>query len=1186
MSPSPTRRKSIAVAHQLNKPRPAHKRRPHSITPGDSVLKQLSPASRARRSIGPRKSILKSRPSFTPDDADDITQTMDFTRDIRGSINDNATRNLGRRVSFASHAQVRVFEKDPNRSDTSPSAVSNHPGHSTQSGTAVNDENDYPGSSSVVRRRSSLRRSIAFSENGEASMDMDSEQGSSPLPPGFLAQGSFLQDEEPDDVSAVWDEVADMDLTTNVAASKPRKSSLGLSSISQPGEDMSVDDYSRSEDMTQNSAADVSTEQAEPTEFTVPLDKSLRKPEPPSAEWLALRAVTHAGGDGAFESPPSDADDSEPFTHGGDVGLGEEDMELTEAETRLRRMRESLGLTNIAQEDSFTSSEGSSIDGDNGDNQTVNLTNVWRESLGTDSSSVMDLTNVQGTTGESSTDEAVNRVLPPAPSEQHSSPIRPEPSEPTLGNVTGLPHDPAPYAPIFTKPGLVFSAPKYAPPSPSKLKSPASPRKGGTAAFASPVARPQPKKRAVPSGVDNEDSFHFEGEENPAKGQASQPSPSRLTSAFMLSKSAATSSAAPVSSAEGLRRPSGYFAQRRSLGPSGVLNIPQPTSPQKKLAPGRASEAGMSNIDQNTVNFGRENVEPSPSLSHLRLSTEVPSKGTNLSDTDGSLPPVSPLLFAETESVPSAGSEALAMQSTVTFANVDAAEQWRNDVQSPSFTEEDEGPPISIEQFFNMTGIRFLDELSAPRRSTILPSHLQLTQRRASLQATETTLADYVVAMGIDAPQLELYSHVAADLQRWIEHSKEIYHQAEGEAAKVTPMLFREYSIADEQTQAELLQQLKLIKANNHAMARSQWYDWRLQWVEQLYAIADQGFGELEQDARTLETIIQQAENLLPLLREEHGQVIREFGEEQNITADIENCDQGYLSELKATLAEQGAALDEFRAEVAEANAKLERLEEKLRDLETEKAETIASIEASQRTLHIQENSTQAEAFRLNDELASLEGLHLWHTTRVHAELFEFVYASRFHVHIPCVKFKPLMDRIRIAKTKEMPLILKDQFPRLTDLTVNVAQQRLASSSSDLNIKQIVQVLGDFWSGCAQLRTHFAFLSIKYPLSVDPTPPRGNGDLQGVVATATVLLPSVKAKLYVSFILDTNALWAWPTSIGDVDCKIKKAYGPDIDIDQIRNAILHRMSKSTPDDNHACFLDACIEATLQFELVE
>lgn len=94
-----------------------------------------------------------------------------------------------------------------------------------------------------------------------------------------------------------------------------------------------------------------------------------------------------------------------------------------------------------------------------------------------------------------------------------------------------------------------------------------------------------------------------------------------------------------------------------------------------------------------------------------------------------------------------------------------------------------------------------------------------------------------------------------------------------------------------------------------------------MQWVEQLYAIADQGFSELEQvrlslimrllsdvakDASTLETIIQQAENLLPSLREEHAQVIRELEQEQSITAEIENCDQGYLRELKVTLAEQG----------------------------------------------------------------------------------------------------------------------------------------------------------------------------------------------------------------------------------------------------------------------------------------
>ena len=82
-------------------------------------------------------------------------------------------------------------------------------------------------------------------------------------------------------------------------------------------------------------------------------------------------------------------------------------------------------------------------------------------------------------------------------------------------------------------------------------------------------------------------------------------------------------------------------------------------------------------------------------------------------------------------------------------------------------------------------------------------------------------------------------------------------------------------------------------------------------------------------------------------------------------------------------------------------------------------------------------------------------------------------------------------------------------------------------------------------------------------------------------------------------------------SIGNVDCQIKKAYGPDIEyvdpllwlvvflwplanltdgrmnsIEKIRKAVLQRMSRSTPDDNHACFLDSCIEATLEYEAVE
>jgi hypothetical protein len=177
---------------------------------------------------------------------------------------------------------------------------------------------------------------------------------------------------------------------------------------------------------------------------------------------------------------------------------------------------------------------------------------------------------------------------------------------------------------------------------------------------------------------------------------------------------------------------------------------------------------------------------------------------------------------------------------------VNPAAQWRKDVQEQSFSEDD-GPPISIEQFFNMTGIRFMDEITAPRRSTIHPSALRPRRHSSPSSTTDSDipLAEYVTAMSVDVPQLELYTHVSKDLEAWVERSKGIFREAEAEAEKITPELFREFVGAGEDGQAELLHQLKLIKANTHGNAKSEWYDWKLQWVEQLFDKAEKGFADL-----------------------------------------------------------------------------------------------------------------------------------------------------------------------------------------------------------------------------------------------------------------------------------------------------------------------------------------------------
>ena len=95
-------------------------------------------------------------------------------------FDENTRKSLGRRVSFANHAHVLLFEVTEQNTNSTASPQSS-PAAEIESYGATDDENAYPGASSF-KHRSFIRQSIAFSEGGgEELMDMDSDdRGYSP----------------------------------------------------------------------------------------------------------------------------------------------------------------------------------------------------------------------------------------------------------------------------------------------------------------------------------------------------------------------------------------------------------------------------------------------------------------------------------------------------------------------------------------------------------------------------------------------------------------------------------------------------------------------------------------------------------------------------------------------------------------------------------------------------------------------------------------------------------------------------------------------------------------------------------------------------------------------------------------------------------------------------------------------
>ncbi|KAF8168234.1 Spc7 kinetochore protein-domain-containing protein [Crassisporium funariophilum] len=1186
---SPNRRRSIAVTNQ-NQPSivPKGRRRAHSIVPG-----VLSPRAKARRSLSqPAES---SQSSALEDD--NATKSMDYTQESTYSY---SRKSLGRRVSFAASCHLRVIphkKKSTGSPQSSPVSITDSP-EAPRHQTNNTNENDYPGQTSR-QRRSSLRYSMAQSED----MDLTSI-----APIAFQARGSAILDEEFDE----YDD--DMDVTEALQGNFAQKRSLSMGNRqslshvqSSPGQsDM---DESRSDVGNESTESDATSEQSQVIEYTVPLGQSLRPAEQDKV-WLALKQVAN-----------STPDPQEP-------------MDLEVAISRLRTARDSLSTTQQAQDedqhesqdDSFTNTEDS-FDDDGGD-KTMNLSQVlgrssiggmnYRMSLGYESN--MDESEVYGTIMR--TQQTPRQSMAPI-TNISEAPKQVPSQQPAKPSVFQAP----PSNTIFKKPtGPETKASNSVPFS-------FTPKPTFSAAFAPPVARPSPKKVVLPSQTrsspnkrprpaqeDDNENMDIDGP-SPAKRQAllgkylgaaetsteqdsSAPSATnRKPNPLSPSKKARFEAPAPepasTAHSSALRRPSGYYAKRKSLAvsaqPSGS-HITAPSviaSPRKKAAIGLGRKSlGMAPADAWT-RFDKNIVTAPPNKAPASKPTAKEKEADSCiretarqasvspSPTRGSPAPTKPASPGRVtkSSVPQVpvvdvshivDTNDIGELSGDMEIDTDATQQWREGVQRSEFIEED-AAAISVAQFFSMTGITFMDELTAPRRS-IHPSQQPMRQPR---NPADIPLAEYVTAMAIDMPQLVLYSRVSKDLEAWMAKSKAVFAQAEEEAAKVTPELFVEYTRADEEGQAELLHQLNLIRTHTRSLAKSDWYDWKLQWVEGLRVTADKEFLSLESDARALEDLKKSADSLIPDLEREYEELERALVAEQAEVAEIEESDQDYLNELKATVAEQNIEIEALKAELSEGKDQLRWLQERSQEIDTHKREAKNTIATAERILNMKKNSTRSEVFRLKDELAALEDLHMFRITKVNSDIFEYVYASLFHVSIPCKNFTPKVTEINISRFRKANTRYKDDFPQLSSFLLGTAKQ-LIVEGDDLTVREVVHRLCDYWSSCAQFRSQLTLLNIKFPVEV-VCPTLSRDKPASFKVKAMVMLPSVKGKAFVSFIFPFNAICQWPTSIDSLDCEVDVAYGP-VDRSDIMKAVMSRLSQATPSDNYACLLDACIEA--------
>ena len=255
---------------------------------------------------------------------------------------------------------------------------------------------------------------------------------------------------------------------------------------------------------------------------------------------------------------------------------------------------------------------------------------------------------------------------------------------------------------------------------------------------------------------------------------------------------------------------------------------------------------------------------------------------------------------------------------------------------------------IHLQDFLNMTSIRFMELTTTKRRHTVAPGSLQ--DGTAADGQDVLSLDRCVVAGACTVPMLELYQHSCRELKKYISEGRRMVKEIENDTFEENPPLFREYISATVDVKALMDNQFKNVKTHARLLSKAMWYEWRMKLQdglkEGLFGIAE----GMESDHGVLQEQQELLASVLPGVAERF-QALEELRDNLKEAAqELADCDptelrsaREELTGLDADVAGKKQQIDELRQQLEESTVDVEALSAKKQGYleEIEKSEKI-----------------------------------------------------------------------------------------------------------------------------------------------------------------------------------------------------------------------------------------------------
>ncbi|KUI58145.1 Kinetochore protein spc7 [Cytospora mali] len=324
---------------------------------------------------------------------------------------------------------------------------------------------------------------------------------------------------------------------------------------------------------------------------------------------------------------------------------------------------------------------------------------------------------------------------------------------------------------------------------------------------------------------------------------------------------------------------------------------------------------------------------------------------------------------------------------------------------------DDDEDRMHLQDFLNLTSIRFMELTTTKRRHTIVPS-----ARKDSLSSSkkDISLEKCVTAGACTVPMLELYQHSCRELKKYISEGRRIVREIETETFLENPPLFREYISASPEFKLLMDNQFKNVKTHARLQSKAMWYEWRMKLQEGLREGLFKTAEGMSADGRLLDQQQKLLSSVLPALLKQVEALDRECENLEAVATELKDCDPEELESARADLVAVDADMEAKAREIAQLREQLQETEENVGQLVEQKQQYSADIKEAEKIREECRGWSSTEISALRSKVDAIEKQHGWAITGIAGTSVSMTYRKEIELVFDMASFKSGQQTSRI----------------------------------------------------------------------------------------------------------------------------------------------------------------------------